>query len=133
MRSLYQYACSSALIGVLVAVAMPSMAEQRVAAVTTEDVRPEKLGEPTRSPGEGIGRGFLNMCVCWIELPRNIVRDNVVVCPVAGVFTGTAKGAFFTVARALVGTADVLTLGLTRNLMYDEQAFPEYFWDAPWQ
>ncbi len=125
--------CLCACIVAAVCVAVPTVAEQRVATATSEAVRPEKLGEPAIAPGDAIGRGFLNMCCCWIELPRNIVRDNIVVCPVAGVFTGTAKGAFFTIARALAGTADMLTLGMTRNLTYNEQSFPEYIWDAPWK
>ena len=125
--------CLLACLLAAACMALPALAEQRVAVATSEAVRPEKLGEPTVSPAEAIGRGFLNMCCCWIELPRNIVRDNIVVYPVAGVFTGTAKGAFLTIARALVGTVDVVTLGMTRNLMYDEQSFPEYIWNAPWQ
>jgi putative exosortase-associated protein (TIGR04073 family) len=128
----YRLLLVSACVVAAMSSALAANAEQRVAATATTVVPAAQLGEPTTSPAEGIGRGFFNMCCCWLELPRNIVYDNVRVCPVAGVFTGAAKGAFYTVARGLVGTADVVTLGLTRNLMYDEKAFPEYIWDAPW-
>ncbi len=76
------------------------------------------------------GRGVVNCVTCWVEIPRNLIFENVR-NPFFGSITGLSDGAFLAVARAFGGASDVVTFGLTGPGIYGD-SFPEYVWQSKW-
>ena len=76
------------------------------------------------------GRGFVNCLTFWVEVPRNLIFENLR-NPFFGTITGTSDGAFLSLARAFGGATDVLTFGLTGSGIYSD-SFPEYVWQSNW-
>ncbi len=76
------------------------------------------------------GRGVVNCLTCWVEVPRNLIYENVR-NPFFGNITGLSDGAFLTAARAFGGVTDVVTFGLTGSGIYGD-SFPEYVWQSKW-
>ena len=76
------------------------------------------------------GRGIVNCLTCWVEVPRNLIYENVR-NPFFGNITGLSDGAFLTAARAFGGATDVLTFCLTGSGIYGD-SFPEYVWQSKW-
>ncbi len=105
---------------------------KRVNAVTTGSVPEVEWPKLPTTPLEGILRGVVNMSTFWVEAPRCVVYENVNLYWGLGCVPGLVEGTLLGFARGTVGTLDVLTLGLTRDLMYDEDSFPDYVWQSPW-
>jgi len=76
------------------------------------------------------GRGVVNCLTFWVEVPRNLLYENLR-NPFFGTITGLSDGGFLGVARAFGGATDVLTFGLTGPGIYDN-SFPEYVWQSKW-
>ncbi len=76
------------------------------------------------------GRGVVNCLTCWVEIPRNLIYENVR-NPIFGTITGSSDGAFLAIARAFGGSLDVLAFGLTGSGIYSD-SFPEYVWQSKW-
>jgi len=76
------------------------------------------------------GRGFVNCLTCWIEVPRNLIYENVR-NPFFGSIAGASDGAFLTAARVFGGATDIASFGLTGPGIYGN-AFPEYVWQSKW-
>ena len=76
------------------------------------------------------GRGVVNCLTCWVEIPRNLIYENVR-NPFFGNITGLSDGSFLCLARAFGGATDVLTFGLTGPGIYGN-SFPEYVWQSKW-
>jgi len=76
------------------------------------------------------GRGVVNCLTFWVEVPRNLIYENVR-NPLYGSLEGVVDGTFLGVARAFGGATDVLTFGLTGPGVYGD-SFPEYVWDSKW-
>ena len=77
-----------------------------------------------------LSRGFANLLVGWLEVPRGIIYENARV-PVIGFVSGSVKGTLLTVWRELAGTVDVLSMGLSRRGLYCCR-IPDFVWDAEW-
>ncbi len=82
------------------------------------------------NPFARMGRGIMNIAMCWIEIPRCMFYDNSQV-PVAGLIYGSIEGAGFTTYRALAGIFDFLSLGYSGEGLYFK-GFPEFFWQSRW-
>ena len=77
-----------------------------------------------------IGRGFVNLVTCWLEVPRCMLYQNSNI-PVLGLFIGAGQGGLWTGGRAISGVADVLFLGFDYGLMFSKE-FPDFVWQAHW-
>ena len=121
---------SAVIAAILLCAAGNASAAQPGAAGWTE-LSPQP-DEKSVNPFLGVGRGVANMLLCWVEVPRCLVYDNVKLYPVLGMFTGSVKGLLLTSARFLVGAVDVVTFGYTGSALFEPQAFPDYVWKAPW-
>ncbi len=82
------------------------------------------------NPALCFGRGIANIATCWLEIPRCIIYDNDEI-PVIGTIVGIPEGAGYTVARALAGTADIVSFGLDMGTFYGKY-MPNFVWDANW-
>ena len=82
---------------------------------------------------DGIGRGFANITVGWLEIPRGITFYSVEY-PFIGIIPGILQGAGMTGVRAVGGLVDIITLGYLcpGNTVYDGMDEPLYPWQAPW-
>ena len=58
----------------------------------------------------------------------NVGHDEI---PVIGTIVGIPEGAGYTVARALAGTADIVSFGLDMGTFYGKY-MPNFVWDANW-
>jgi len=76
-------------------------------------------------------RGCANLATCWLELPRNLVIENVNY-PVFGLGSGLLKGLFFMTSRAVLGVVDVAMLGMTGPSAFSPDRFPEFVFEAQW-
>ena len=85
------------------------------------------------SMGSGILRGFANILVGWIEIPRCLTY-NAVDYPVIGIVPGAFEGAGMTLIRAGGGLIDLLTLGFLApgHTVYDSMEAPMLPWESPW-
>ena len=107
-------------------------------AVSAED-KPDYPGKMTPEKMENyhddsnffrIGRGFVNLVTCWLEVPRCMLYQNSNI-PVIGLAIGAGQGGLFTSGRAISGVADILFLGFDYGLMFSKQ-FPNFVWQADW-
>ncbi len=82
---------------------------------------------------DGIGRGFANITLGWLEIPRGLTYYSVEY-PVIGVIPGAMQGGGMTLVRAVGGVVDFITLGYLRpgNTVYDGMDEPLYPWQSPW-
>jgi len=82
---------------------------------------------------DGLGRGFANITLGWLEVPRGLTYYSVEY-PVIGVIPGVMQGAGMTVVRTFGGLIDLVTLGYLKpgNTVYDGMDEPLYPWQAPW-
>ena len=79
-----------------------------------------------------VGRGFVNVVTCWMEVPRCLVYHNSQV-PVLGLVVGACQGAGFTAIRAFAGVADILSFGYMSDSIYKScYGFEEWVWDERW-
>lgn len=85
--------------------------------------------EDDTSEHNGLLNGFVSILTCYLEVPRAITyeatarpRSMIVLAPVIG--------SCLTGIRALVGTGNVLTLGLCDKFIRGD--IPEYIWEAYW-
>ncbi|MCX7847599.1 MAG: hypothetical protein N2595_06200 [bacterium] len=76
-------------------------------------------------------RGCVNLSTCWLELPRNLVIENVNF-PVLGIGSGLLKGLFFMTSRAVLGVVDVMMFGMTGPSAFSPDLFPEFVFAAQW-
>lgn len=83
------------------------------------------------NPPHALARAGANACTFWMELPRNMVIENVK-HPGMGVGSGLLKGLFFTTSRALLTVGDVMFLGFTGPSAYNPVTFPETVTAAQW-
>jgi len=88
----------------------------------------QKKAKP--NPPYALARGFANVLTCWLEVPRGLIYENARI-PIIGFFTGTVKGGFLTMYRAVAGTIDIAAMGLTKEGLYFND-FPDFVWDAEW-
>jgi len=89
-----------------------------------------KLKKAKPNPPYALSRGFSNLMLGWLEIPRGIIYENSRI-PIVGFVTGPLKGSLLTTWRVLAGTVDIVGLGLTREGLYCGQ-LPDFVWDAPW-
>ncbi len=82
---------------------------------------------------DGVGRGFANILVGWLELPRGITY-YAVEYPVIGIVPGAFEGSGMTFIRAIGGLIDIVTVGYLEpgNTVYDTMDTTLYPWQAPW-
>ena len=79
-----------------------------------------------------VGRGFVNVATCWMEVPRCLVYYNSQV-PVLGLVVGACQGAGLTAIRAFAGVADILSFGYMSDSIYTScHGFKEWVWDERW-
>ncbi|MCX7004121.1 MAG: hypothetical protein NTV22_12750, partial [bacterium] len=83
------------------------------------------------SPAHALMRGGANACTFWMEMPRNLVIENVN-HPGLGVGSGLLKGVFYTTSRALLTVGDFMFLGCTGPSAYNPLTFPEYVSASQW-
>ena len=88
----------------------------------------QKKAKP--NPPYALARGFANVLTCWMEMPRGLIYENARI-PIIGFFTGTVKGGFLTIYRAVAGTIDIAAMGLTKEGLYFKDV-PDFVWDADW-
>jgi hypothetical protein len=100
-------------------------------APASTDAPPAASGATGFNPPYALMRGGVNLGTCWMELPRNLVLENVK-HPAMGVGSGLLKGLFYTTSRAVLSVGDVMFLGFTGTSAYDENQFPEFVTDAQW-
>ncbi len=82
---------------------------------------------------DGIGRGFANITLGWLEIPRGLTFYSVEY-PVIGVVPGALQGMGMTVIRTVGGIVDFITLGFLQpeNTIYEGMDEPLYPWQASW-
>jgi hypothetical protein len=85
----------------------------------------------TIDPAHALMRGGANACTFWMEIPRNMVIENVN-HPGMGVGSGLLKGLFYTTSRALLSVGDFMFLGCTGPSAYNPLTFPEFVGAAQW-
>ncbi len=78
----------------------------------------------------GLARGITNISTGWIEFPRCLVYENVRI-PMVGLVFGSIEGVGYTIWRTALGVTDLVTLGLTGDLLYSD-AMPDFVWQADW-
>lgn len=92
------------------------------------------------SIGYNLGRGFSNLLLCWLEIPRQIIYQGSEV-PVFGLISGAIYGTALTAWRALSGVTDILSLGFGGGNIYFTSAFgtggkdgglSQFPWQGPW-
>ena len=108
---------------------------QRVAAVAivVSLLIPLQARSEDHSLLDGIGRGFANIVVGWLEIPRGITY-YAVEYPVIGVIPGALEGGGMTLIRAIGGLVDVVTIGYLPpgRTVYDTMDAPMMPWESPW-
>ncbi len=77
-----------------------------------------------------IGRGFVNIIACGLELPRGVVYENTRM-PLVGLISGPVKGVALTLWRGIAGLTDVLSAGTAGNALYFK-TMPDMPWNASW-
>jgi hypothetical protein len=77
-----------------------------------------------------MGRGFMNIGTCWMEVFRCMVYRNSEV-PFWGFIAGSIEGTGLTAMRAFGGVTDVLFLGFGFDGLYGGQ-FKDFVWQSPW-
>jgi hypothetical protein len=80
--------------------------------------------------GFGLTRGFANLTLGVIEIPRNFMYEFTR-RPLSAVITAPMMGATLTAARAVYGAIDVLSLGFNGYYEY-AAAIPDFPWESPW-
>ena len=117
---------------VALCIGISSMAQE--AKPTTEAAKPAAKAsteyQGLDNPGACMARGLANVATGWVEIPRCAIYDNSAV-PFFGLLIGIPEGAFFTVARTLTGTLDIVSFGFTRDGMHGK-SFPDFVWQARW-
>ncbi|MDD4817463.1 MAG: hypothetical protein PHI85_05800 [Victivallaceae bacterium] len=78
-----------------------------------------------------IGRGFVNIFTCFLEVPRGMVYRNSEI-PFWGFVGGAVEGAGLTGVRALSGVTDVLFVGFDRGAWFNKTTFQDFVWDSEW-
>lgn len=76
-------------------------------------------------------RGVANLATGWLELPRNLVIENVNY-PVLGLGSGLLKGLFFMTSRVVLSVVDIGMFGMTGPSAYSPDLFPEFVFQAQW-
>jgi len=110
---------------VLLATGLVSGQDETYTPVKREDAR--SLGETMRY---GLGRGFVNLCTCWLEIPRNLSYEATA-RPISSPLLGPIMGASYTAMRAVYGVVDLLSGGYTGYYSYAD-ILPDYPWEAKW-
>ncbi len=77
-----------------------------------------------------MGRGIVNICTCFLEMPRCMLYRHSEV-PFWGLVGGAVEGVGCTVMRAVTGMTDLLFLGYDYGLVFNRDFCPEV-WDSPW-
>ncbi len=83
------------------------------------------------TPGDKLVRGLANVCLGFIEIPRNIHNTTQEDSLLAGWTVGMGKGLGYTVMRMGVGIYEVLTFPFPLPKDYVPVITPEYVWQAP--
>ena len=103
----------------------------------------EQTAEPAAPPAEScewnyehnlynMGRGFVNIGTCWLEIPRCFIYHNSQV-PVMGTVVGVVEGAGLTVVRAFSGVADIISFGFMSDSIFESTfKFKEWVWESRW-
>ena len=104
----------------------PVGTEQKTEKVDTDEYSSELNDNPLLC----FGRGMTNLVTCWLEIPRCIVYDNELL-PVIGTVLGIPEGIGYTLVRALVGTADIVSFGMAGDELYGKY-LPDFVWEANW-
>jgi len=101
------------------------------AGATTNAAQSATRYPATINPAHALMRGGANACTFWMEIPRNMVIENVN-HPGLGVGSGLLKGMFYTTSRALLTVGDFMFLGCTGPSAYNPLTFPEYVSASQW-
>ena len=79
-----------------------------------------------------MGRGFVNIGTCWLEIPRCFIYHNSQV-PVMGAVVGVVEGTGLTLVRAFSGVADIVSLGFMSDSIFESTfKFKEWVWESRW-
>jgi putative exosortase-associated protein (TIGR04073 family) len=105
--------------------AKPAVVKEEVKEpVATEEVKTEELGPASQeiestvvlrerisdqNPLRKVARGAVNATLGWVEIPRQMMKENKTKGDIAGVFWGPLKGFAFFVGRTAVGIYEVTT------------------------
>jgi len=73
-----------------------------------------------------LGRGLVNVCGSWIEIPRQMIKVTKAEGDLAGISWGTAKGFSFFIGRILVGVYEIATFMVPK---YTPRVEPEFIID----
>jgi len=81
--------------------------------------------------GDKLVRGLANVCLGFLEIPRNIHNTTQEESLLAGWTVGVGKGLGYTVMRMGVGVYEVITFPFPLPKDYVPVVTPEYVWQAP--
>ncbi len=73
-----------------------------------------------------LGRGFVNVVTCWVEIPRNIAIEWENTDPVSGLFVGGIEGIGWGFARFASGVYEVVTFPIPVPAGYKPMMEPEF-------
>jgi putative exosortase-associated protein (TIGR04073 family) len=75
-----------------------------------------------------LGRGFANLTLGVLEIPRNIVEDNRTNGPLSAATVGVALGLARAPARTVLGAYEILSAPFALPEAYRPMISPEYAW-----
>ena len=83
-------------------------------------------------PGVGyvIGRGFANLGLGFIALPKEIIYQNAKT-PVFGMIPGVFYGTCLFLWREIAGVVDLISFGFSGQGLYG-RSMGDFPWDGPW-
>jgi putative exosortase-associated protein (TIGR04073 family) len=85
----------------------------------------------TYTAGDKLVRGLANVCLGFIEIPRNIHNTTEEESLLAGWTVGVGKGLGYTVMRMAVGVYEVVTFPFPLPKDYVPVLEPAFVWQAP--
>lgn len=94
----------------------------------------ERRGSPVYPISQGakrtrkLLRGIHNVLFGWVEVPKTIMTDVVMVDPLTGFVTGVVVGSAKTIERTGVGVVEILTFWHEWPREYRPIIEPEYVW-----
>ena len=88
-------------------------------------------GTSAYAAGDKLVRGLANVCLGFLEIPRNIHNTTQEDSVLAGWTVGVGKGLGYTLLRMGVGVYEVVTFPFPAPKDFMPVITPEYVWQAP--
>lgn len=97
-----------------------------------QNVNYERQQSDTSKMMHKLGRGFVNVLTCWVEIPRGVAIQWENMDPVSGLFVGGIQGVGWGFARFASGVYEVVTFPFPVPAGYKPMMEPEFVISDIW-